>query len=233
MIGFTRDEIKRFYSDYLRLGVAYENNKTPESVTDSEIESLLDRIASNYNGFYFDEFYKNKVFSTYSVNLFLQAIYRKKCVVFGDYWYDVGGLPSILKNYMESHELNIDRIISSDIAIPYDDFMNPTSLIDINENVLMYQTGYLTLKSALDPIDDAILGPANREVKSALFRLLSLKVFHKNISPYTAEKKYVLEQGSVDEIISLFNSVLAALAYDKYPVKDETVLRAMLRFRNR
>ena len=55
----------------------------------------------------------------------------------------------------------------------------------------------------------------------------------KNISPYTAEKKYVLEQGSVDEIISLFNSVLAALAYDKYPVKDETVLRAMLRFRNR
>lgn len=67
MIGFTR----RFYSDYLKLGVAYENNKAPESVTDSEIEALLDKIASNYNGFCFDEFYKNKVFSTYSVNLFV------------------------------------------------------------------------------------------------------------------------------------------------------------------
>ena len=32
----------------------------------------------------------------------------------------------------------------------------------------------------------------------------------------------------MDEIISLFNEVLAALSYDKYPVKDEPVLRALL-----
>ena len=228
LIGFTRDEIKHFYLDYLKLGVSYEKDKISENVTDSEIENLIDRMASNYDSYCFDEFNQNKVFSTYSVNGFLQDIYEKKTVRFGDYWYDVGGLPSILINYMESHNLNIDNLLASEIEIPYNDFVNPTSLIDINENVLMCQTGYLTLKSELDPYDNVILGPANREVRTALFSLLSLRVYERNVSPYASGKKYVLEQGTAEEIINLFNSVLAALAYDKYPVGDEFVLRALL-----
>lgn len=228
LIGFTRDEIKHFYLDYLKLGVAYENDKAPEIVTDSEVESLIDRMAVNYDSYCFDEFYKNKVFSTYSVNNFLQDIYEKKTVRFGDYWYDVGGLPSILMKYMESHNLNIDNLLNSEIAIPYNDFVNPTSLIDINENVLMCQTGYLTLKSEIDRNDDIILGTVNREVRAALFSLLTLRIYERNVSPYASGKKYVLEQGSADDVISLFNSVLAVLSYDKYPVNDESVLRALL-----
>ncbi|SFK62955.1 PD-(D/E)XK nuclease superfamily protein, partial [Succinivibrio dextrinosolvens] len=45
---------------------------------------------------------------------------------------------------------------------------------------------------------------------------------------FSLKNRYVIETGSVDEIISLFNEVLAALAYDKYPVGDEFVLRALL-----
>ena len=92
----------------------------------------------------------------------------------------------------------------------------------------MCQTGYLTLKSEIDRNEDIILGAANREVRSALFSLLSLSVFEKNVSPYANGKKYVLEHGSAEDIITLFNSVLAALSYDKYPVNDESVLRALL-----
>ncbi len=228
MIGFTREEIKHFYLDYLKLGVAYENDKSQESVTDSEIENLLDRMAEHYDSYCFDEFNKNKVFSTYSVNGFLQDIYENQTVRFGDYWYDVGGLPSILVNYVDSHNLDIEKLLTSEIAIPYNDFVNPTSLIDINDNVLMCQTGYLTLKSELDPYDNVLLGPANREVRSALFSLLTLRIYERNISPYATEKKYVLEQGTVEDIINLFNEVLAAISYDKYPVKDEPVLRALL-----
>jgi hypothetical protein len=129
---------------------------------------------------------------------------------------------------MESHNLNIDNLLTSEIAIPYNDFVNPTSLIDINENVLMCQTGYLTLKSEIDRNDDVILGTVNREVRAALFSLLTLRIYERNVSPYASGKKYVLEQGSSDDIISLFNSVLAVLSYDKYPVNDESVLRALL-----
>ena len=185
-------------------------------------------MAEHYDSYCFDEFNENKVFSTYSVNSFLKDIYEKKTVRFGEYWYDVGGLPSILMNYMESHNLNIDNLLASDIPVSYNEFVNPTSLIDINENVLMCQTGYLTLKSDIDRNDDVILGTANKEVRAALFSLLSLKVFKRNVAPYASGKKFVLEHGSAEEIISLFNNVLSALSYDKYPVRDESVLRALL-----
>lgn len=228
MIGFTRDEIRKFYIDYLKLGASYEKGVDIDSVTDVDIEQFLDRIAEHYDSYCFDRKYHNKVFSTYSVNNFLHSIVSDKEVYFGDYWYDVGGLPSILMNYMESHNLNINRLLNSEIEIPYNDFMNPTSLIDINENVLMCQTGYLTLRSEIVPGYDIILGPANREVRTALFLLLSLKIFDTNNSAFSLKNRYVFENGTVEDIIALFNDVLSTLSYDKYPVDNESVLRALL-----
>ncbi|MDD6376324.1 MAG: AAA family ATPase, partial [Succinatimonas sp.] len=103
MIGFTRDEIKKYYIDYLKLASSYENNCNVDEVTDDNLESLLDRLAQNYDGYCFDEDYEKKVFSTWSVNTFLQSVVDKKKVQFGEYWYDNGGLPSILVNYLKTH----------------------------------------------------------------------------------------------------------------------------------
>ena len=228
MIGFTREEIQKFYIDYIKLGISYEKHIDTDSVSPTDVEEFLERMAEQYDSYCFDEFYENKVFSTYSVNKFLQAIFQKQRVVFGDYWYDVGGLPSILMNYMESHNLNIDKLLTSEIAIPYNDFINPTTLIDSNESVLMCQTGYLTLKSEIVSGYSVTLGPANREVRAALFLLLSLKIFDTTAPAFGLTNRYVIEKGNVDEIINLFNQVLAALSYDKYPVNDEPTLRALL-----
>lgn len=230
MIGFTREEIKKFYIDYLKLGVSFEKHKDTDAVSDEEIENLLDRMAVNYDGYCFDEFFENKVFSTYSVNNFLQDIAERRKVVFGDYWYDVGGIPSILRNYMESHEIDLNKFQSSEIVINYDDFKNPTSLIDMNENVLMYQSGYLTLKSDINSNRSTLLlGFANKEVSTALCRLLSMKLFSKTIEIITYNNVNLLETSSVEELISLFNSVTAAVVYDKNPViHDEQSLRAVI-----
>ena len=230
MIGFTREEIKKFYIDYLKLGVSFEKHKDTDAVSDEDIENLLDRMAVNYDGYCFDEFFENKVFSTYSVNNFLQDIAERRKVVFGDYWYDVGGIPSILRNYMESHEIDLNKFQSSEIVINYDDFKNPTSLIDMNENVLMYQSGYLTLKSDINSNRSTLLlGFANKEVSTALCRLLSMKLFSKTIEIITYNNVNLLETSSVEELISLFNSVTAAVVYDKNTViHDEPSLREVI-----
>ena len=44
-------------------------------------------MAQNYDGYCFDEFYKKKVFSTWSVNKFFQSVVSNKFVNFGEYWY--------------------------------------------------------------------------------------------------------------------------------------------------
>ncbi len=229
MIGFTRDEIKKFYIDYLKLAASYENNCSVDDVTDTQIESLLDRLAQNYDGYCFDEFYKKKVFSTWSVNKFFQSVVSNKFVYFGEYWYDNGGLPSILANYLQTHKLNALDYIDKDktINIKVNDFKNPTSLTSINQNVLMCQTGYLTLRSPVYSKGFMTLGIPNSEVYNALFSLMALKVFD-DTKLENVNEQILAQSNDVGEIIGLFNTVLNTVSYDNYPINTEAMVQQLL-----
>ena len=135
MIGFTRDEIKKYYIDHLKLAASYENNCAVDEITDDKLESMFDKLEEQYGGYCFDEDYEKKVFNTGSVNDFFQSVVSNKFV----YWYDNGGLPSILVNYLKTHELNIFEYLDKDkfLKVSSDDFKNPTALTTINQNVLM------------------------------------------------------------------------------------------------
>ena len=231
MIGFTRDEIKKYYIDYLTLAASYENKCRVEEVTDTQIESLLDRLAKNYDGYCFDEDYEKKVFSTWSVNTFLQSVVDKKKVQFGEYWYDNGGLPSILVNYLKTHELNSFDYLNKEnpITIPVNDFLNPTSLTTINQNVLMCQTGYLTLRSALTSGDLTVdLGIPNGEIYKALNRLLAINFYKEGIYALAKGVRDLLDAGEIEDIIDRFNSVINSVSYDHFPINSESVVQNYL-----
>ena len=231
MIGFTRDEIKKFYIDYLKLAASYENNCNVDEVTDTQIESLLDRLAQNYDGYCFDEDYEKKVFSTWSVNTFLQSVVDKKKVQFGEYWYDNGGLPSILVNYLKTHELNAFDYLNKEnpITIPVNDFLNPTSLTTINQNVLMCQTGYLTLRSALTSGDLTVdLGIPNGEIYKALNRLLAINFYKEGIYALAKGVRDLLDAGDIEDIIDRFNSVINSVSYDHFPINSEAAVQNYL-----
>ena len=231
MIGFTRDEIKKFYIDYLKLAASYENNCNVDEVTDTQIESLLDRLAQNYDGYCFDEDYEKKVFSTWSVNTFLQSVVDKKKVQFGEYWYDNGGLPSILVNYLKTHELNAFEYLNKEksVTIPVNDFLNPTSLTTINQNVLMCQTGYLTLRSALTSGDLTVdLGIPNGEIYKALNRLLAINFYKEGIYALAKGVRDLLDAGDIEDIIDRFNSVINSVSYDHFPINSEATVQNYL-----
>ena len=231
MIGFTRDEIKRYYIDYLKLASSYENSCSVDNVTDEQIESLLDRLAKNYDGYCFDEFYKKKVFSTWSVNSFFQSIVENKLVFFDEYWYDNGGLPSILVNYLKTHELNSFDYLNKEnpITIPVNDFLNPTSLTTINQNVLMCQTGYLTLRSALTSGDLTVdLGIPNGEIYKALNRLLAINFYKEGIYALAKGVRDLLDAGDIEDIIDRFNSVINSVSYDHFPINSEAAVQNYL-----
>ena len=224
MIGFTRDEIKKYYIDYLKLAASCENNCSVDKVTDAQIESMLDMMAQNYDGYCFDEFYKKEVFSTWSVNKFFQNIVKNKFVDFGEYWYDNGGLPSILVNYLKTHELNIFDYLDKNksLKVTDDDFKNPTSLTTINQNVLMCQTGYLTLRSSLNDSNIIALGIPNGEIYKALNKLLAAKFFKGTIDVTNDANENILDVGSVEDIISLLNTMVNTVTYDAYPLNSES-----------
>ena len=231
MIGFTRDEVKKHYIDYLKLAASCENKCRVEEVTDTQIESMLDMMAQNYDGYCFDEFYKKKVFSTWSVNKFFQSVVSNKFVYFGEYWYDNGGLPSILVNYLKTHELNSFDYLNKEnpITIPVNDFMNPTALTTINQNVLMCQTGYLTLRSALTSGDLTVdLGIPNGEIYKALNRLLAINFYKEGIYALAKGVRDLLDAGEIEDIIDRFNSVINSVSYDHFPINSEAAVQNYL-----
>ena len=231
MIGFTRDEIKRYYIDYLKLAASYENKCRVEEVTDTQIESMLDMMAQNYDGYCFDEDYEKKVFSTWSVNTFFQTMIEKKKVQFGEYWYDNGGLPSILVNYLKTHELNAFEYLNKEntVSIPVNDFFNPTALTTINQNVLMCQTGYLTLRSALTSGDLTVdLGIPNGEIYKTLNRLLAINFYREGIYTLAKGVRDLLDAGEIEDIIDRFNSVINSVSYDHFPINSEAAVQNYL-----
>ena len=231
MIGFTRDEIKKYYIDYLKLASSYENNCSVDDVTDTQLESMLDMMAQNYDGYCFDEDYEKKVFSTWSVNKFFQTMVGKEKVQFGEYWYDNGGLPSILVNYLKTHELNIFEYLNKEntVSIPVNDFLNPTALTTINQNVLMCQTGYLTLRSALTSGDLTVdLGIPNGEIYKALNRLLAINFYKEGIYALAKGVRDLLDAGEIEDIIDRFNAVINSVSYDHFPINSEAAVQNYL-----
>ena len=231
MIGFTRDEIKKYYIDYLKLASSYENNCSVEDVADVQIESMLDMMAQNYDGYCFDEDYEKKVFCTWSVNTFLQSVVDKKKVQFGEYWYDNGGLHSILVNYLKTHELNAFEYLNKEksVTIPVNDFLNPTALTTINQIVLMCQTGYLTLRSALTSGDLTVdLGIPNGEIYKALNRLLAINFYKEGIYALAKGVRDLLDAGEIEDIIDRFNSVINSVSYDHFPINSEAAVQNYL-----
>ena len=229
LIGFTRDEIKKFYIDYLKLAASYENNISVEDVTDDKVEAILDKLAENYDGYCFDEFYKKKVFSTWSVNNFFQSVASNGFVHYGEYWYDNGGLPSILVNYLKTHELNIFDYLEKNklISVATDDFNNPTSLTDINQNVLMCQTGYLTLRSNLK-YKEMLLGIPNGEIYKALTSLMAAKFFEGNFKIFNDKGVNILEEGTFEDIVSLLNIIVNSVTYDNFPITSEALVQNLV-----
>lgn len=231
LIGFTREEIKHFYIEYIKLVASLENSISTEKVNNPMIEALLDKLAYYYDGYCFDKKYQKKVFSTWSVNNFFQEVKSSGEVTFGDYWFENGGIPSILANYLKDHELKafdyLDK--NSTVTVSTNSFLNPTSLLNIDQNVLMCQTGYLTLRSSLSSGESKIdLGIPNREIYKALLQLISLNFFCGNVSIRNDKRENILDCGNAKDIIDLFNMAINTIAYDKFPIISEHALESLI-----
>ena len=93
----------------------------------------------------------------------------------------------------------------------------------------MCQTGYLTLRSDLNKTSTVALGIPNGEIYKALNRLLANNIFKGNTDITDDYGRSLLEVGTVDDIINLFNSALNSVSYDNYPIVSESSVQNMLK----
>ena len=234
IVGYTRDEIELYFKDYIDIAIEKLNHCTISSLSQEQYlsykERLLNKLATYYDNICFDSFGRKSVFSTWSVNNFFKEASEFPEVLFGDYWYDNGGRPSILVKYLNSHLIDFDVFEQPEIILNADKFKNPTTLQSMDQNVLMTQCGYLSLKKGYKISEQVALTIPNLELRKALTRLTILKVFGNFFDQECFRLKSFFKTANTQNIVDKFNEILAKIPRSNryYNFADEYQIKTVL-----
>ena len=234
LVGYTRDEIELYFKDYIDIAIEKLNHCTISSLSQEQYlsykERLLNKLATYYDNICFDEYGETSVFSTWSVNNFFANALNKPRVVFDDYWYDNGGRPSILVKYLNSHLIDFDVFEQPEIILNADKFKNPTTLQSMDQNVLMTQCGYLSLKKGYEISEQVALTIPNLELRKALTRLTILKVFGNFFDQESFRLKSFFKTANTQNIVDKFNEILAKIPRSNryYNFENEHQIKTVL-----
>ncbi len=121
------------------------------------VEETIERLRLKYDGYLFSD-RGQKVYNPYSLML---AFVNKSL---GNYWFE-SGTPTFLFQQMQLHRTDITKLDGVE-ASEYD-FYSPTEAMD-TALPLLYQTGYLTIKSYDKESFIYTLGVPNQEVRVGL-----------------------------------------------------------------
>ena len=234
LVGYTRDEIELYFKDYIDIAIEKLNHCTISSLSQEQYlsykERLLDKLAAYYDNFCFDEYGETSVFSTWSVNNFFKEANELPEVLFDDYWYDNGGCPSILVKYLNTHLVNFDVFEQPKIILNADNFKNPTTLQSMDQNVLMTQCGYLSLKKGYEISEHVALTIPNLELRIALTRLTLYKVFGSFFTIECGELEDFIQNATAAQIVAKFNEILAKIPRSNryYNFENEHQIKTVL-----
>ena len=234
LVGYTRDEIELYFKDYIDIAIEKLYHCTISSLSQEQYlsykERLLNKLATYYDNICFDEYGETSVFSTWSVNNFFANALNKPRVVFDDYWYDNGGRPSILVKYLNSHLIDFDVFEQPEIILNADKFKNPTTLQSMDQNVLMTQCGYLSLKKGYKISEHVALTIPNLELRKALTRLTLYKVFGSFFTNECGDLEDFIQNATAAQIVAKFNEILAKIPRSNlyYNFENEHQIKTVL-----
>lgn len=194
LAGITQHELETNFAGEL---------ETLPRVLGMDKVQLLENIKDWYNGYSWDG--KETLYNPFSLLSFMKE------EAFRNFWFATGS-PSFLVNLLKKkREYNFENVRESDISLGSFQIENPVS------GPLLFQTGYLTIKSYNSDTQLYTLDYPNREVKvSLLDNLLSAyrEVFPGTSISVTADLRAAFEQSDTHRIINELNAVIASIPYD-------------------
>jgi hypothetical protein len=166
--GYTEEEIKKYYKDYL--------GPVAKKLDISHTE-LLEKIKEWYDGYSWDGI--NFLYNPYSIlNLFYAEVFK-------NYWFETGS-PTFLIKRLKAEDKKIHASINKAVK---ESAFNKYDIENINITAIMFQTGYLTIKKVDRSEGTYLLDYPNKEVRDSF---LDFAVEHYANSS-TDEMTYIVE----------------------------------------
>jgi Predicted AAA-ATPase/PD-(D/E)XK nuclease superfamily len=197
LLGYTKDEIIQSFEPYLLEASLY--NKYP-------MEQLLNEITTWYDGYQFSSQTTQKIYNPFSVLLFLE---KKQ---FSNYWFETG-TPTFLINLLKVNNYPIQdfdhiKATSSDLS------QFEVDTIDLK--TLLFQTGYLTIKSYNNDTRNYTLGFPNKECIDSLAEhiiksMTTLPGSQLNDVVFLLRKAF--ESNTIEQIFTILTGLFASVPY--------------------
>jgi hypothetical protein len=199
--GITDDEIDTVLLPYVE-GLA---NKMKISLADAR-----EKLRIMYDGYHFCE---NSVgiYNPFSLMCALQSRKIKS------YWFETG-TPSYLVYLLKKRHYNLEKLASETVDA---DVLNCVDTQSKNPISVIYQSGYLTIKSYNSRFDTYNLDFPNKEVEIGFFKYLLpnyTSVDSAQSGSYVEKFVEKVESGKVDDFLKLLSSLFADTPYEL--VKD-------------
>ena len=203
LCGINEEELHRYFDDEIAAFAQKEGVHT---------DVLLSEIRQKYDGYHFS---RNMV-GVYNPFSFLNAMAKKRL---DDYWFR-SGAPTYLIKLMEHFKENINEMTSR----PYPSSKFIDYRADIQQPLpMIYQSGYLTIKSYDKSTNRYLLDFPNNEVKSGFLTMIGSSYLkpRTDFSSWVDDVVASLKGGELEQTRKLFTSFLASVPYSKRRKRSE------------
>ncbi len=222
LLGYTKEEIEKYFPDYLanaltRINCALSRDHKEQHTHQSLMQALID----HYDGFCFDEKASTHVFAPWSVLNFLSYPAEE----FKNYWIESGGVSTWLENWIALHGAICPEQFDTPTTVDVSQIGAASTPSEIPVEVLLYQTGYLSIVSAWESSVD--LGYPNEEISSAMAKLY---ITHMSTlsSGVISRSTSVFMQENTEGLIATLNKIFLSIPYDNTPIHNEAAARAVV-----
>ena len=210
LLGLTHDEIKENFKPHI------ERAKQELNLNNQE---FFDKLKLFYDGYSWNG--KDFLYNPFSILKFFKDRH------FNNYWFETG-TPAFIINWIKENKIEITDFEN----IKVDDmFFNKFDIERLDIISLMFQTGYLTIKSYNPKRNQYILSYPNKEVKKSFIYYL-FEEYSNFKQSRTADTIWKLEDAlvdnDIDEFIKVLTTVFTSIPYQIFIKEKESYYHSII-----
>ena len=210
-VGYSQQELVSYFDEHLE--AVQEKLKMSREV-------LLETMRVWYNGYSWDGF--NKLYNPFGILNFFDQKW------FLNFWF-TSGMPTFLFKIMRDRlVLNVENTRIKILELEKYDIEN----LDLIP--LLFQTGYLTVKSIDPQAREMVLDYPNQEVRESMYSFmidsLARNEHRSGASITNKDLLLAFQNADLDRIKELINALLAGLPYEAYDQKSEGLYHGLIHF---